>query len=70
MGPATDRWERMGDLVDDDVLHAFAVVAEPDAVGAAVLERFGGVVDRFTFYAPYAHDDTLFAPAREVLRAS
>jgi hypothetical protein len=33
-----------------------------------VLARFGGLVDRFTFYAPYEHDDALFAPAREELR--
>ena len=26
-----DKWEAMGGLIDDDVLHAFAVVAEPPA---------------------------------------
>ncbi|WP_232662249.1 LLM class F420-dependent oxidoreductase [Pseudonocardia sp. TRM90224] len=65
-----DRWQRMGDLVDDEVLRAFAVVAEPDELGAAILDRFGGMVDRFTFYAPYRHDDELFAPAIETLRAA
>jgi probable F420-dependent oxidoreductase len=64
------RWQRMGELVDDEVLHAFAVVAEPDRLGAALLERFGGLVDRFTFYAPYAHTEDLFAPAIEVLRGA
>lgn len=64
-----DRWRRMGELVDDEVLHAFAVVAEPDRVGSAVRERFGDVVDRFTFYAPYPHDEDLFAPAVADLRA-
>jgi hypothetical protein len=58
----------MGELIDDEVLAAFAVVADPDRLGAAVLARFGGLVDRFTFYAPYEHDDALFAPAREKLR--
>ena len=62
------RWRRMGELVDDEVLHAFAVVAEPDRVGAAVLDRFGGLVDRFTFYTPYPHADDLFARAIEELR--
>ena len=63
-----DRWQRMGELVDDEVLAAFAVIAEPDRLGAAVLERFGGLVDRFTFYAPYPHTDALFAPAAEELQ--
>jgi probable F420-dependent oxidoreductase len=67
-GTDPERWQRMGELVDDDVLAAFAVVAEPDRLGAAILERFGGLVDRFTFYAPYAHDAALFAPATEALR--
>jgi probable F420-dependent oxidoreductase len=67
-GTDADRWQRMGELIDDEVLAAFAVVAEPDRLGAAVLARFGGLVDRFTFYAPYEHDDALFAPAREELR--
>ncbi len=41
-----DRWERMADLVDDEVLGAFAVLAEPDAVGAALVQRFGDVATR------------------------
>jgi probable F420-dependent oxidoreductase len=67
-GTDPDRWRRMGELIDDEVLATFAVVAEPDRLGAALLARFGGLVDRFTFYAPYPHDDALFAPAAEELR--
>ena len=69
-GTDADRWKRMGELVDDTVLHEFAVVAEPGRLGAALLERFGGLVDRFTFYAPYPHADDLFAPAIQELRAA
>jgi hypothetical protein len=58
----------MGELIDDEVLAAFAVVAEPDRLGTALLARFGGLADRFTFYAPYEHDDALFASAAEQLR--
>jgi probable F420-dependent oxidoreductase len=43
-------WEEMGELVDDEILEAFAVVAPPERVAAAVLQRFGGLVDRFSFY--------------------
>jgi probable F420-dependent oxidoreductase len=67
-GTDADRWQRMGELIDDEVLGTFAVVAEPDRLGAALLERFGGLVDRFTFYAPYEHDAALFAAATEALQ--
>ncbi|MEU8133467.1 TIGR03617 family F420-dependent LLM class oxidoreductase [Streptodolium elevatio] len=41
------RWEEMGRLVDDDVLNAFAVVAEsPAAAGKLIRERSTGVYDR------------------------
>jgi probable F420-dependent oxidoreductase len=52
-------WEKMGELIDDDVLNAFSVVALPSDVGAVVRERLGDIVSRFSIYAPYAlSDDT------------
>jgi hypothetical protein len=57
-----DKWEAMRDLVDDDVLHAFAVVAEPEDVGPRVRERFGDVVDRFSVYASYPAPLDLWEP--------
>ncbi|WP_428119792.1 LLM class F420-dependent oxidoreductase [Candidatus Poriferisodalis sp.] len=50
------RWTEMGELVDDDILDAFAVVAEPEAVAAELKRRFDDVVDRVSFYAPYSGD--------------
>jgi probable F420-dependent oxidoreductase len=69
-GTDEDRWVRMGELIDDDVLAAFAVVAEPDALGPALVARFGDIVDRFTFYTPYEIDEALLAPAIEALRSA
>jgi probable F420-dependent oxidoreductase len=46
-------WERMGELIDDEVLDAFAVSGTPDQIAGAVLARFGGILDRLSFYAPY-----------------
>ena len=46
----------MGGLIDDDVLHAFAVVAEPAGVAARIRRRFDGLIDRVSFYAPYDSD--------------
>ncbi|HWD95489.1 MAG TPA: LLM class F420-dependent oxidoreductase [Acidimicrobiales bacterium] len=43
-------WDAMAELVDDDVLDAFSVVASHDDVATRVTERFGDVVDRFSLY--------------------
>jgi len=47
---------QMGDLVDDDVLGTFAVVAEPEQVAARMTARYGGLVDRILFSAPVRDD--------------
>ncbi|HEU5302774.1 MAG TPA: LLM class F420-dependent oxidoreductase [Acidimicrobiia bacterium] len=49
-------WVAMGELITDDILEEFAVVAEPEGVPAAMLARYGGIVDRLSFYAPYESD--------------
>lgn len=64
------RWAEMGTLIDDEVLAAFAVVAEPDGVGPALTERFGDLVDRISFYAPYRATPGAFAPAIDHLRSA
>lgn len=61
------RWSTMGDLVDGEVLDAFAVVAEPDQVGPILLDRFGDIMDRLQFYAPYQHDAAVWRPALSAL---
>ncbi|MHA3701858.1 TIGR03617 family F420-dependent LLM class oxidoreductase [Jatrophihabitans sp. YIM 134969] len=55
------RWDTMTDLVDDDVLGAFAVVGAPEHVGTEIRRRFGDVADRFTLYAPHPLTDELQA---------
>ena len=52
-------WDAMTALFDDEMLATFAVVGDPESVGAEVGRRFGDVVDRFTVYAPYPLDDDL-----------
>ena len=47
------RWDEMAELIDDEVLNAFAVVGELDDIASEVLRRFDGLVDRFNIYAPY-----------------
>ena len=69
---ATDptQWDAMGDLVDDEVLHAIAVVAEPDQVGPALAQRFDGVARRIPIYAPTGADLDRWEPARQYLQAT
>jgi len=41
-----DRWQEMGELITDEMLHTFAIVTEDlHAVPALLQERFGGLVD-------------------------
>ncbi len=49
-------WAEMGHRIDDDVLDAFAVVGEPEAVPGLIRRRYGDIVDRVSFYAPYRSD--------------
>jgi probable F420-dependent oxidoreductase len=49
-------WVTMGTLIDDEMLDAFAVIAEPEQLGAALHARYGDIVDRISFYAPYQSD--------------
>ena len=55
------KWAEMGQAIDDDVLDAFAVVAPPDKVAAGLLGRYGDVLDRLSFYAPYGGDRDLWS---------
>ncbi|UGQ11250.1 hypothetical protein LO772_31355 [Yinghuangia sp. ASG 101] len=45
-----------GDLVDDQVLNAFAVVAEPQHMAASIRDCFDGLVDRVSFSTAYDID--------------
>ena len=49
-------WVAMGDLVTDEILETFAIVAEPEDIPKALLARYGDIVDRLSFYAPYQSD--------------
>ena len=61
-------WDAMGEAVDDEVLHAIAVVAEPDDVGPALARRFGGVAQRIPLYAPNGADLDRWDRARQYLQ--
>jgi probable F420-dependent oxidoreductase len=62
-------WQKMGELIDDDILNAFAVVAPPEKVAEGIKARFGDAVDRVSFYAPYQADPVQWAEILEGLKA-
>ena len=63
------QWKEMGELITDEMLHAFAVVAEPEHLAAGLEERYGGSVQRISFYAPYASDPERWRAVMEQLHA-
>ncbi len=65
-----DRWEAMGGLVDDEVLHTFAVVAEPERVAGEIRRRYGNLVDRVSFYTAYEIDAEVWEPIVQELHGS
>ncbi len=50
------KWVEMGDLIDDEILEAFAVVGDPDQIGPELRRRYGDVISRISFYTPYRSD--------------
>ena len=45
-------WEKMGTLIEDDVLESFALVAPLDQIGAKARQRYEGVADRIMLMLP------------------
>jgi probable F420-dependent oxidoreductase len=63
-------WAQMGDLIDDDVLDAFAVSGTPVEVAAAVRQRFGDIATRISYYMPYAAAASDIAETTAALRTA
>lgn len=43
-----DGWDRMPELIEDELLHTIAVVGSPEEVVAELKRRYGGIVQRMT----------------------
>jgi probable F420-dependent oxidoreductase len=61
--------KEMGELITDDILEEFAVVGSPSEVPKLLLERWGSLVDRLSFYAPYRIDRDTWASMISELKA-
>ena len=63
-------WMKMGDAVDDEVLHTFAVVGEPAALAPELHRRFGTALDRMQFYAADPADGATWGPVIDAIRST
>jgi probable F420-dependent oxidoreductase len=63
-------WVEMGKLIDDSILNTFAVVAEPEQLAAGIIGRYGDVIDRLSFYAPYKSDPERWTAVMQQLKAA
>lgn len=56
------QWKEMTALISDEMLHALTVEAGPSEIGAAMRERYTGLIDRIAFYLPFepGSDDTFW----------
>jgi probable F420-dependent oxidoreductase len=50
------KWVEMGGLIDDEILNTFAVVGAPEDIAPELGRRYGDVISRISFYAPYESD--------------
>ena len=48
------RWDEMTDLIDDEMLKAFAVCGEPAAIAKQLNDKYAAFTTRLSIYAPYA----------------
>lgn len=64
------KWVEMGTLIDDEMLGTFAVIAEPAQLAPELKKRYGDLITRIMFYAPYASDPDVWLPVVEALKAA
>ncbi len=64
------KWVEMGDLIDDEMLNSFAVVGEPESIAPELHRRYGDVIHRISFYAPYKSDPNRWQRVVDDLKAS
>ena len=64
------KWVEMGALITDEILDAFAVVGQPETVAPELHRRYGDVIQRISFYAPYKSDPERWSGVIEALKSA
>ncbi|MEY2767558.1 MAG: hypothetical protein RI912_1221 [Actinomycetota bacterium] len=62
------KWVEMGDLITDEILNTFAVVGEPETIAPELHKRYGDVINRISFYAPYKSNPERWQPVIEAIK--
>ena len=62
-------WVKMGTLIDDEILNTFAVVGPPESIAPELAARYGDVIQRISFYAPYKSDPERWRAVMDALSA-
>ena len=64
------KWVEMGNLITDEILETFAVVGEPERIAPELQRRYGDVIQRISFYAPYKSDPERWSQVLSDLKAA
>ena len=64
------KWVEMGTLIDSEILNTFAVVGEPETIAPELHTRYGDVISRISFYAPYQSDPQRWSKVLGDLKAA
>jgi hypothetical protein len=55
-------------LIDDEILHTFAVIGTPEAAASEIQRRYGDIATRITFPIPDDADPERWTPVFDTLR--
>jgi probable F420-dependent oxidoreductase len=61
-------WDRIGELIDDEILHTFAVIGTPEDALAEVQRRYGDLATRIALDLPSDGDEERWAALFDSLR--
>jgi probable F420-dependent oxidoreductase len=62
-------WDRMADLIDDEMVNTFAVVGTPEEAVAEVKRRYGDIATRITLQLPPERDEARWRGLFDELRS-
>jgi hypothetical protein len=63
-------WDKMGTLITDEILNTFAVVGLPEQIAPELHHRYGDVIQRISFYAPYSSDPERWSKVMSALQSA
>ncbi len=63
-------WDKLGSVIDDEMLHTFAVIGTPEEAIAELQRRYGDVATRVTLTLPADHDAERWGAIFDSLRTA